>query len=133
MSMGGASSAAGFTSGFSASAAGGRTWNRIVLGSICVFAQEKSTWLTPLTSGTIRSSSTSVALGLSRWISTRWRTGSVISLMRARAALGMIQTRKADEAINNVIQCLRMAELLGPVPKGETGRSGGGKEPMGAG
>ena len=58
------------------------------MASICVFAQEKSTWLTPLTSGTIRSSSTSVALGLSNWISTRCRTGNVISLIRAIAAEG---------------------------------------------
>ena len=35
-----------------------------MLGSICVFAQEKSTWFSPFTSGTIRSSSTSVALAL---------------------------------------------------------------------
>ena len=59
------------------------TRKTIVSGSICVLAQEKSTWFSPFTSGTIRSSSTSVALGLSSWISTRSRTGSVINLMRA--------------------------------------------------
>ena len=59
------------------------TRKTIVLGSICVLAQEKSTWFSPFTSGTIRSSSTSVAVALSSWISTRSRTGSVMSFTRA--------------------------------------------------
>ncbi len=89
----------------------GTTRKMIVFGSICVLAQEKSTWLTPLTSGTIRSSSTSVALGLSNWISTRCRTGSVISLIRACASVGTTNDAAiAKVNINNTL-CL-ITELL---------------------
>ena len=61
-----------------------------------MLAQEKSTWFSPFTSGTIRSSSTSVALALSSWISTRSRTGSVISFTRANAAAGKARFRVPD-------------------------------------
>ena len=89
----------------------GSTRKTIVLGSIWVLAQEKSTWLTPLTSGTIRSSSTSVALGLSNWISTRWRGGSVISLILAEATGGAAASTASPKSPMVQVRC-RIAMLL---------------------
>ena len=83
-----------------------------MFGSIWVLAQEKSTWLTPLTRGTIRSSSTSVALGLSNWISTRSRTGRVISLIRAMAVEGRADTAAATRNQSAKVR-YRIVLLLG--------------------
>ena len=100
--------------------ASGRNWIESL--SICVLDQLKSIMLLPrwavdFSSGTIRSSSTSVYRPLSSWISTRSRWGRAASLILAWAAAGgssPAATANKTACLNLMIGILSIAACLTP-------------------